>query len=91
MTRRRPGPDQGSDPRTSERGPSAIDYRSLVQDERVHGSIYTDPDVFADEMARIYGRGWVFVAHESEIPNPRNNPQIDDGDGSFSPAPASAK
>ena len=31
MTRRRPGPDQGSDPRTSERGPSAIDYRSLAE------------------------------------------------------------
>jgi phenylpropionate dioxygenase-like ring-hydroxylating dioxygenase large terminal subunit len=47
-----------------------INYRDLVQDERIHGSIYTDPEVFAHEMAELYGRGWVFVAHESEIAKP---------------------
>jgi phenylpropionate dioxygenase-like ring-hydroxylating dioxygenase large terminal subunit len=47
-----------------------IDYKSLVQDDRIHASLYTDPQVFADEMERIFHRGWVFVGHESEIPNP---------------------
>lgn len=47
-----------------------IDYRHLVQDERVHGSVYTDPDVFADEMDKIFARGWVWLAHESEIARP---------------------
>src|SRR5690606_39585715 len=37
---------------------------------RVHGSVYTDPTIFAEEMERIYHRGWVFLAHESEIPSP---------------------
>lgn len=46
------------------------DYRYLVQDDRIHGSVFTDPAIFSDEMDRIFNRGWVFVAHESEIPEP---------------------
>ena len=46
----------------------SIRYDALVQDDRVHASLYTDPRIFADEMERIFHRGWVFVGHESEIP-----------------------
>ena len=46
----------------------AIDYKTLVQDDRVHASLYTDPRIFDDEMERIFRRGWVFVGHDSEIP-----------------------
>lgn len=28
----------------------ALDYKTLVQDDRIHASLYTDPRVFADEM-----------------------------------------
>src|SRR2546428_5768520 len=45
-----------------------IDYKALVQDDRIHVSLYTDPRIFADEMDRIFTRGWVFVGHDSEIP-----------------------
>jgi phenylpropionate dioxygenase-like ring-hydroxylating dioxygenase large terminal subunit len=44
-----------------------IDYKALVQDDRIHASLYTDPRIFADEMERIFHRGWVFVGHDSEI------------------------
>lgn len=44
----------------------------LIQQGRVHGSLYTRPDVFAQEMARIWYRTWVFVGHESEIPEPND-------------------
>ncbi|HVW41728.1 MAG TPA: Rieske 2Fe-2S domain-containing protein [Amycolatopsis sp.] len=44
--------------------------RDLVRPDRVHGSVYTDPDVFERELQRIYREGWVFVAHESEVPEP---------------------
>ena len=47
-----------------------IDYGSLIDDDRVHGSLYSDPQVFVDEMERIFTRGWVFVGHESEISEP---------------------
>ena len=47
-----------------------MDYKTLVQDDRIHASLYTDPRIFADEMERIFHRGWVFVGHESEIPAP---------------------
>jgi nitrite reductase/ring-hydroxylating ferredoxin subunit len=46
----------------------AIDYEALVQDDRIHASLYTDPRIFDDEMERIFRRGWVFVGHDSEIP-----------------------
>lgn len=47
---------------------SSVDYATLVRDDRVHASLYTDPRIFADELERIFHRGWVFVGHESEIP-----------------------
>ena len=51
-------------------GAPAIDYKSLVQDDRIHASLYTDPRIFAEEMERIFHRGWVFVGHDSEVPRP---------------------
>ncbi len=39
-------------------------------DFRVHTLAYTDPEIFALEMERIFERTWVYVAHESELPTP---------------------
>jgi phenylpropionate dioxygenase-like ring-hydroxylating dioxygenase large terminal subunit len=50
--------------------PSAIDYSALVREDRVHGRVYTDPNIFEDELDKIFYRGWVYVGHASEIPNP---------------------
>jgi len=47
-----------------------IDYKALVHDDRIHVSLYTDPRIFADEIDRIFTRGWVFVGHASEVPRP---------------------
>jgi phenylpropionate dioxygenase-like ring-hydroxylating dioxygenase large terminal subunit len=50
-------------------GPAdAVDVASLIERDRVHGRLYTDPAVFEQEMARIFYGGWVFVGHDSEIP-----------------------
>ena len=49
---------------------AAPDYPGLIQPDRVHGSLYTDPRVFADELARIWYRTWVYVGHESEVRQP---------------------
>jgi len=44
--------------------------RSLVQEDRVHRDVYTDPDLFELEMERVFGRLWVFVGHESQVSAP---------------------
>ena len=46
------------------------DVSTLVKHDRVHASVYTDPAIFEAEMERIFHRGWVYVGHESEIPQP---------------------
>lgn len=49
---------------------SRIDYDALVEEDRVHGSVYTDPDIFAEELEKIFYRGWVYIGHASEVPEP---------------------
>lgn len=48
---------------------AAIDPRSLVRAGEVHRSVYTDPAIFELEMKRVFGRAWLYLAHESELPN----------------------
>src|SRR6266850_1889631 len=45
------------------------DWDELVQDDRVHRLIYTDPVIFQLELTHIFGAVWVYLAHESQIPN----------------------
>jgi phenylpropionate dioxygenase-like ring-hydroxylating dioxygenase large terminal subunit len=42
----------------------------LVQADRVHRDVYTNPDVFELEMERIWGRAWIYVGHESQVKQP---------------------
>jgi fatty-acyl-CoA synthase len=46
------------------------DLGELIQPDRVHGSLYTDPAIFELELERIWYRTWVFVGHVSEVPEP---------------------
>jgi phenylpropionate dioxygenase-like ring-hydroxylating dioxygenase large terminal subunit len=45
------------------------DWDQLVQEDRVHRLIYTDPAIFQAEMTNIFGAVWVYLAHESQIAN----------------------
>jgi phenylpropionate dioxygenase-like ring-hydroxylating dioxygenase large terminal subunit len=47
--------------------PSQLKLEDLVQDARVHRSIYLDQAIFELEMERIFESNWVFLGHESEI------------------------
>ncbi len=47
---------------------TAIDYDGLVQQHRVRADYYIDPEIYEDELERIFYRGWVYVGHESEVP-----------------------
>lgn len=58
-------------------GPSPTDdvagrVRALVRPDRVHGSLYTDPAIFAAELERIWYSTWVYVGHVSEVPQPKD-------------------
>ena len=44
------------------------DIARLVEPDRVHRSVYTDPAIFDLEMERVFGRAWIYVGHESQIP-----------------------
>lgn len=50
--------------------PSAAEIAALVRTDEVHRSVYTDPDIFALEMERIFEGTWIFVGHESQVPRP---------------------
>jgi phenylpropionate dioxygenase-like ring-hydroxylating dioxygenase large terminal subunit len=49
-------------------GTALYDWDYLVQDDRAHRLIYTDPAIFDAEMTHIFGGTWTYLAHESEIP-----------------------
>jgi len=46
-----------------------IDVAALVTPDRIHGRLYYDEALFELEMRRIWNKVWVYLAHESEIPN----------------------
>ena len=47
-----------------------VDPAELVQPDRVHTSLYTDPALFDAELQKIFHSTWIWVAHEREVPEP---------------------
>jgi phenylpropionate dioxygenase-like ring-hydroxylating dioxygenase large terminal subunit len=47
-----------------------IDVAGLVRPDRIHGRLYYDPEIFALEQRRIWDRVWVYIGHDSEVPQP---------------------
>ena len=45
--------------------------RSLVDLEHglISREIYVNPDIYAQELELVYGRAWLFIGHESLVPN----------------------
>ena len=42
----------------------------LVQKDRIHRRVYTDPAIFELEMERLFGRTWLYVGHDSQVRKP---------------------
>ncbi len=42
----------------------------LVRPLAVRAAVYSDPAVFDLEIERIFGRAWIFVAHDSQVKRP---------------------
>lgn len=51
-------------------GETVEQLRTTVRPEEglLSAAIHTDPEVYRLELERVFGRVWLFVAHESEIP-----------------------
>jgi len=41
----------------------------LIEPDRVHRDVYTDPEIFELEMERLWSRTWIYVGHASQVPN----------------------
>lgn len=46
-----------------------INYEKLTQADKVQPTLYTDEQIYQEEMEKIFNQTWVWVAHESEVPN----------------------
>jgi phenylpropionate dioxygenase-like ring-hydroxylating dioxygenase large terminal subunit len=42
----------------------------LVEPDRVHRTVYTDPEIFDREIEQIFEKVWVYCGHESQIKAP---------------------
>src|SRR5579863_5157652 len=49
---------------------SSTDYGELIQSDRISGRVYYDDAIFREELEKIWYREWIYVAHESEVPQP---------------------
>ena len=47
-------------------------YDQYIKPDRVHRDLYTDESIFREEMRKIFGRTWVYLAHESQLPEPNS-------------------
>src|SRR6266481_5359467 len=59
--------------KTTSVGQTMLDLASVVSQVRrgmIPAYVYADPEIFAAERDRLFTRSWVFLAHESEIPDP---------------------
>jgi nitrite reductase/ring-hydroxylating ferredoxin subunit len=55
-------------PRTD--GANASQLPALVRPGRVHGDVYTKPEIFELELEKIFHASWLYIGHESEVPAP---------------------
>jgi benzoate/toluate 1,2-dioxygenase subunit alpha len=48
--------------------PRAI--RALVRPDEIHRDVYLDPELFDLEMEQLWRHTWLYVGHDSQVPNP---------------------
>ena len=50
----------------------AVQEDAITGEARCRRDIFTDPDLFELEMKHIFENNWVYVAHESQLPEPND-------------------
>lgn len=46
-----------------------LNLSSLVEEDRVHKACYADEDVYEKELENIFYKSWIYIGHESQVPN----------------------
>ncbi|NVK74144.1 MAG: aromatic ring-hydroxylating dioxygenase subunit alpha [Oceanospirillaceae bacterium] len=41
----------------------------MVEEGRVHKALYSDPEIFEEELDKVFQNTWVYIGHESEVPD----------------------
>ncbi len=49
-------------------GRSTVSAADLVKEDRVHKSLYSNESIFEEELDKVFNNTWVWLAHESELP-----------------------
>lgn len=49
---------------------SQADIAELIRPTQIHRRLYTDPEIFELEMEKIWNAAWIYIGHESQVPNP---------------------
>ena len=47
----------------------SLNIKNYVDGPHIHGSLYRDQAIFDLEVERIWKKVWVYVGHESQVPN----------------------
>lgn len=50
---------------------TAQDLANIARDDAVPATVYNDPDLFQEELEKIWFKTWVYVGHESEVAEPQ--------------------
>ena len=45
------------------------DIGKLVESTKIHRDVYTKEEIFELEMERIWSKAWIFIGHDSQVPN----------------------
>jgi benzoate/toluate 1,2-dioxygenase alpha subunit len=48
---------------------NAAAVRALVRETEVHRDVYVDQEVFDLEMEHLFANTWIYVGHDSQVPN----------------------
>ena len=44
----------------------------MIWRQAIWTAIFADPDIYQEELEKIFGRAWLMIGHESLIPKPND-------------------